>query len=69
LVENIVAAILSGLGVDNPGKWMPYQAGTNLWQVGDFTGTLGRWGGGLYFAGITLVLFVLGTLVVNRRDA
>jgi ABC-2 type transport system permease protein len=69
LVENIVAAILGGLGVDNPLKWMPYQAGTNLWQVGDFTGTLGRWGGGLYFAGITLVLFVLGTLVVNRRDA
>jgi hypothetical protein len=48
---------------------MPYQAGTNLWQVGDFTDTLGRWGGGLYFAGITLVLFVLGTLIVNRRDA
>ena len=69
LVENIVAAILGGLKVDNPGKWMPYQAGTNLWQVGDFTDTLGRWGGGLYFAGITLVLFVLGTLIVNRRDA
>jgi ABC-2 type transport system permease protein len=69
LVENIVSAILSGLGVDNPGKWMPYQAGTNLWQVGDFTGTLGRWGGGLYFAGVTLVMFVLGTLIVNRRDA
>jgi ABC-2 type transport system permease protein len=69
LVENIVAAILSGVGVDNPGKWMPYQAGTNLWQVGDFDGTLGRWGGGLYFAGVTLVLFVLGTFIVNRRDA
>ena len=69
LVENIVAAILGGLGVDNPLKWMPYQAGTNLWQVGDFTDTLGRWGGGLYFAGVTLVLLAVGTLIVNRRDA
>jgi len=69
LVENIVASILGGLGVDNPGKWMPYLAGTNLWRVGDFNDTLGRWGGGLYFAGITLVLLVLGTLIVNRRDA
>jgi ABC-2 type transport system permease protein len=69
LVENIVASILGGLGVDNPGKWMPYLAGTNLWRVGDFNDTLGRWVGGLYFAGVTLVLLVLGTLIVNRRDA
>jgi ABC-2 type transport system permease protein len=69
LVENIVSAILAGLGVDNPGKWMPYQAGANLWQSGDFSGTLGRWGGGLYFAGATLVLFIAGTVITNRRDA
>ena len=69
LVENIVSAILSGLGVGNPGKWMPYQAGSNLWQLSDFDGTLGRWGGGLYFAGITLLLFVVGTVITNRRDA
>lgn len=69
LVENIVSAILGGLGLNNPGKWMPYQAGSNLWQLSDFSGTLGRWGGGLYFAGVTFALFVLGTIITNRRDA
>ena len=70
IAEPLVGALLSVIGLDNPFKWMPYQAGSELLDVYPTDGeTFGRVAGGLYFFAVAMALTVGGALVTNRRDA
>ena len=54
-------------------KWMtryfPFSAGQRLVTYQDDTQLFGRWTGGLYFAGVIGLLFLLGAFLIQRRDA
>ena len=70
VVENIVLAILSAAGVDNPQKFLPYISGFGLGNPNAATSeSLSRVNGGLYFAAVTAVVATVGAIVTARRDA
>jgi ABC-2 type transport system permease protein len=70
LIEGLVALVLSLIGWDNAGKWMPYQAAINAAATDDTSiDTLGRPMGLVYFAAISTALIVIGTVLDQRRDA
>ena len=70
VVENIIMAILSVAGVDNPGKFLPYVSGIRLGDPeSGSTEFLGRVAGGLYFAAFASVIAVVGSIITSRRDA
>jgi ABC-2 type transport system permease protein len=69
LLEQLIGGILSAAGVDNASKYMPYTAGINLGNPLNDDTTLGRVGGGLYFAAVTLGVWSLGAVWTSRRDA
>jgi len=69
--ESIVGGLLIAAGLDNPFKWLPYNAGINLGNpdAGAGTDSLGRVWGGLYFFVVTAVITALGALSTSKRDA
>lgn len=70
LAEPLVGALLGVIGLDNPLKWMPYQAGGELLDVyPSDSETFGRVAGGLYFLVVATAVTVAGALVTSRRDA
>jgi ABC-2 type transport system permease protein len=69
VAESIVGAILGAAGVDQPFKWLPYNAGISMANPDSFEGGLGRVGSGLYFFAVTGAITVLGAILTNRRDA
>lgn len=70
VVENIIFAILSAAGVDNPQKFLPYISGFGLGNPERASSeSLGRVTGGLYFATVTAVVVAAGAIITARRDA
>jgi ABC-2 type transport system permease protein len=70
VVENIIMAILSAAGVDNPQKFLPYISGFGLGNPDPPTSeSLSRVAGGLYFGAVTAVVVAAGALITTRRDA
>ncbi len=69
VVESIIGGILSAAGVDQPFKWLPYNAGISMANPDSFEGGLGRVGSGLYFFAVAGAITVFGALLTNRRDA
>lgn len=70
LIEGLLALVLSLIGWDDAGKWMPYQAAIDaVASDGTSVGTLGRPMGLVYFAAVSTALIVIGTLLDHRRDA
>jgi ABC-2 type transport system permease protein len=70
VVENIIMAILSAAGVNNPQKFLPYISGFGLGNPNAPTSeNLSRVAGGLYFAAVTAVVAIAGALITTRRDA
>lgn len=72
LIEGLLALVLSLIGWDDAGKWMPYQAAINAAAetTNDTTiDALGRPMGLIYFAAISATLIVIGTVLDQRRDA
>jgi ABC-2 type transport system permease protein len=70
VVENIIMAILSAAGVDNPQKFLPYISGFGLGNPNAPTSeSLSRVAGGLYFGAVTAVVAMAGALITARRDA
>jgi ABC-2 type transport system permease protein len=73
LIEGLLGLVLSLIGWDNAGKWMPYQAAINAATEtnDDFVdvNTLGRPMGLVYFAAISLALVAIGAALDQRRDA
>jgi ABC-2 type transport system permease protein len=70
VVENIIMAILSAAGVDNPQKFLPYISGFGLGNPNAPTSeSLSRVAGGLYFGAVTALVAMAGALITARRDA
>jgi len=70
VVENIIIAILSAAGVNNPQKFLPYISGFGLGNPNAPTSeSLSRVNGGLYFGAVTAVVAMAGALITARRDA
>ena len=70
VAEGLIGALLAVTGVDDPFKWLPYNAGINLGNPDASTGgSLGRVVGGLYFFGVTAAVTILGAISTSRRDA
>jgi ABC-2 type transport system permease protein len=70
VVENIILAILSAAGVDNPQKFLPYISGFSLGDPNEISpDNLGRVAGGLYFGAVTVFVAIVGTIITARRDA
>lgn len=70
VVENIIMAILSAAGVDNPQKFLPYISGFGLGNPNaPSSDSLSRVNGGLYFGAVTAVVAMAGALITARRDA
>lgn len=70
VVENIIIAILSASGVENPQKFLPYISGFELGDPNKASSeSLGRVAGGLYFGAVTVLVAAVGVLITARRDA
>lgn len=70
VVENIIVAILSAAGVDNPTNFLPYVSGIRLGNPEDVQpGEIGRIAGGLFFAAFAAVIAAVGATLTARRDA
>jgi len=70
VVENIIMAILSAAGVNNPQKFLPYISGFGLGNPNAPTSeSLSRVTGGLYFGAVTAAVATAGALITARRDA
>jgi ABC-2 type transport system permease protein len=71
VAEGLIGALMAAAGVDEPFKWLPYNAGINLGNpdAGIDSESLGRVVGGLYFFGVAAAVTALGAIITNRRDA
>jgi ABC-2 type transport system permease protein len=70
--EFIVAGLLGAAGLEDPLKWMPYQAGGQLFSLSDEISHgdgLSRAVGGIYFFVVAAAITGFGVVVTNRRDA
>lgn len=67
--EGIVGALLAVAGVDEPFRWLPYNAGINLANPEQDTGGFGRVTNGLYFFAVAAAVTAIGAWSTNRRDA
>lgn len=65
VIEPIVVAFLRS----SVGRWMPYNAGSQVVErVGD-PDLLSPWGGFAYFCAVAVLLCLVGGVMVSRRDA
>lgn len=71
VAEGIVGGVLTAAGIDQAGKWMPYNAGITMGLLDSQRGdeTLSRVSAGLYFFAVTSLIGILGSMLTNRRDA
>jgi ABC-2 type transport system permease protein len=71
VAEGLIGALLAAAGVEDPFKWLPYNAGINLGNpdAANNGESLGRVVGGLYFFAVAAAVTVLGAMITNRRDA
>jgi ABC-2 type transport system permease protein len=67
VIENLLFAILSVIGVDRPQHWLPYQASLSLADT--TTSSESRLWGGLYFGAWIAMLMIAGALRTERSDA
>lgn len=67
LVENLLTVVATLVGVGWIGRWMPYQSA--IAAVAPNPSGLGRPGGLLWFAAVSLGLVVVTALLERRRDA
>ncbi len=71
VAEGLIGALLAVAGVDQPFKWLPYNAGINLGNpdAGQTSESLGQIAGGLYFLAVTGVVCAIGAWSTMTRDA
>jgi ABC-2 type transport system permease protein len=65
VIENIVVGFLKS----SAGKWMPYNAGSQLLSRTPDKDLFGPWAGFFYFLGFAVVLCIIGAVLSNHRDA
>lgn len=69
LIETIIGTALTIGGIDEPGKFLPYQSSLALVSAGEADGfAYGRVGGGVFFGVVVAALVTLAILVNTRRD-
>lgn len=68
LIETIIGTALAVAGVDEPGKFLPYQSALALVAIDAEGFAYGRVGGGLFFGAVVTVLVVVAIAVNNKRD-
>ena len=72
MAEFLIAGLLGAAGLNDPLKWMPYQAGGQLFHLPSEAvdeNVLGRVPGGLYFFVVAAAVAAIGAMVTNKRDA
>jgi ABC-2 type transport system permease protein len=69
LIESIIGGTLGVAGVDDPGKFLPYQSALVLVSADPEGFSYGRVGGGLFFGVVVTVLVAAAIAINNRRDA
>jgi hypothetical protein len=71
VAEGLIGVMLGVAGVDEPFKWLPYNAGLNLGNpdAGQTSESLGQVAGGLYFLVVTCVVCAVGAWSTMTRDA
>ena len=69
--ESLIAEQLVGGLLDGTAKWMPFTNGIQMTLRNEEPSTdlLSPLAGGLYFAAFCAALFVIGTILADRRDA
>ena len=67
--EGIVGALLAVAGVEEPFRWLPYNAGIQLANPDQDSVGFGRVGNGLYFFLVAAGVTAIGAWSTNRRDA
>lgn len=69
--ESLIAEQLIGGLIDGAAKWMPFTNGIQMTLRNEEPATelLAPLAGGIYFALFCVALFVIGTLLADRRDA
>ena len=65
----IIESIVVGFLKSSAGKWMPYNAGSQLLERRPEPELFGPWAGFAYLVGFALVLCVIGGILTSRRDA
>ncbi|MGB3737091.1 MAG: ABC transporter permease [Ilumatobacter sp.] len=69
LIETIIGTALAVGGVDEPGKFLPYQSSLALVSPDGADGfAYGRVGGGLFFGVVVFALLALAIAINNTRD-
>jgi ABC-2 type transport system permease protein len=71
VAEGLIGALLAVAGVDQPFKWLPYNAGINLGNpdAGQTSESLGQVAGGLYFLAVSGAVCAVGAWSTMTRDA
>jgi ABC-2 type transport system permease protein len=71
VAENLIAGLLTVVGVENAARYMPYISGIQLAnpEAGQDAELLGRAAGGLYFGVVVVALVLVGLWLTERRDA
>ncbi len=68
LIETIIGTAFAVAGVEEPGKFLPYQSALALVTPDADGFAYGRLGGGLFFGIVVFVLVGAAMLINNRRD-
>lgn len=70
LIQALIAEPLLAQFVNSLGPWMPFQNGFQVTaRSGDTELFRSALGGGIYFFAFTIVLWIIGAVLVNKRDA
>ena len=69
LIESVIGGLLSLVGADTVAEWLPYQAGTTLFELQPDGDPFGRIVGGLVFATFVVLVIAVGSTLTARRDA
>ena len=69
LIESVIGGLLSLVSADTVAEWLPYHAGTTVFELQPDGDPFGRLVGGLVFAVFVLLIIATGAALTTRRDA
>lgn len=69
LIESVIGRLLSLVSADTVAEWLPYHAGTTMFELQPDGDPFGRLVGGLVFAVFVLLIIATGAALTTRRDA
>jgi ABC-2 type transport system permease protein len=69
LIESVIGGLLSLVSADTVAEWLPYHAGTTMFELQPDGDPFGRLVGGLVFAVFVLLIIATGAALTTRRDA